>query len=240
MKLRIAASTHLGLVRTSHQDCLHIDGWTASSSGSRLQYDLDGHGVVAVIDGMGGHAGGEVAARTTSAHLADCRLANTTSPEDVDQILQQVSDHVRGIGAITEGHANMGATIAGFVVTPHDLLLFNVGDCSILRITDGFVGQLAVIDRNEVDESGRTLLTQCLAGSPQATVVDAHAERFVPRGTDVLVLCSDGLTDIVDDATIGQIVAESADEVQIADELVAEACRAGAPDNVSVIVVRAG
>ncbi|MCD9152790.1 PP2C family protein-serine/threonine phosphatase [Aeromicrobium duanguangcaii] len=240
MKLRIGAATHLGLVRTSHQDCLHIDGWTASSSGSRLRHHLDGHGVVAVIDGMGGHAGGEVAARITSAHLADCRLANATSAEDVDQILQQVSDHVRGVGAITEGHANMGATIAGFVVTPDDLLLFNVGDCSILRITDGFVGQLAVIDRTDVDASGRTRLTQCLGGATQATVVDAHAERFAPREADVLVLCSDGLTDVVDDATIGRIVAHSKDVVQISDELVSAACRAGAPDNVSIVAVRLG
>jgi hypothetical protein len=51
----LAANTHVGLVRTSHQDAIHLNGWTASSSGAKIQMDLSGSGVAAVIDDTGGH-----------------------------------------------------------------------------------------------------------------------------------------------------------------------------------------
>jgi serine/threonine protein phosphatase PrpC len=237
IQANIAAITHVGLVRTSHQDAIHLNGWTASSSGAETRMTLSGSGVAAVIDGMGGHRGGEVASRTASAAIADLRLVAASSPRDVDAIVQQISDIIRETGEITEGHASMGATIAGVVLQSNSVILFNVGDCSILRIKDGYIGQLAIIDRVANENERRGMVTQALGGTPQPTTIDAHAEMFVPAHGDLLVLCSDGLTDVVDNTVIASLAAANPQPVALADQLIETACRAGAPDNVSVVVL---
>lgn len=235
--VQIAASTHIGLVRTSHQDSIYVNGWTASSSGAKLQMDLLGSGVVAVIDGMGGHAGGDMASRAASAAIADLRLGAAKTPCEVEKIVQAISDTIRETGAKIEGYASMGATIAGLVALPDSVILFNVGDCSILRIKDGYVGQLALIDRLSNEEGRTGMVTQALGGTPQPTVIDAHAEVFRPSNGDLLVLCSDGITDAVDTSDIANLSSSFPEPAALADQLIAAACRAGAPDNVSVVVL---
>lgn len=236
MQVHAAATTHVGVVRSENQDCLALAGWSTQLSGARLDLELPPGTSAAVIDGMGGHPGGDHASRTAAHAIGMHRLGAATHPDEVGALVQRVSDTVRETGQATEGHAAMGATIAGVVVTEDALLLFNVGDCSILRIRDGYVGQLAVIDR--VDPTGRSsMIGQCLGGSPQPTAVDAHPDRFVPVGPERLVLCSDGLTDCVPNATIATVAASGVPRGDAARGLVAAAIRAGAPDNVSVIVV---
>lgn len=231
----VAATTHVGVARTENQDCLHVGGWSSQRSGARLELDVGSSGVVAVVDGMGGHVGGRLASWTAARALDDLRLDAATDPAAVNRILQQVSDAVRAHGAATVGHGSMGATIAGFVVTGRGLLLFNVGDCSILRVRDGYVGQLAAIDRVEgADRSG--IVAQCLGGTPHPTAVDAHAVWFSPVGRERLVLCSDGLTDCVPNSEIALLVEGVGSLGDIAASLVAAAVRRGAPDNISVIV----
>ncbi|MFT4187317.1 MAG: protein phosphatase 2C domain-containing protein [Aeromicrobium sp.] len=238
LRLQIAARTHIGLTRTSHQDSVHLDGWTASSHDAHATLDLRGRGVVAVIDGMGGHPGGETASRVASAALADLDLASAADTTTVDAIVQRVSDTVRETGARTEGYASMGATIAGFVVREEELLLFNVGDCSILRLRDGYVGQLALIDRVERGDGRPGVVAQSLGGTPTPTAVDAHADRFTPAPDDLLIVCSDGLTDPVGHEEIAALADQHPDPETLARHLVAAACRAGGPDNISVVVVR--
>ncbi|RHW25415.1 serine/threonine-protein phosphatase [Nocardioides immobilis] len=231
----VAAITHVGVVRTENQDCLHVAGWSSRQSGARLTMDLEAGGVLAVIDGMGGHVGGALASWSASRALGDLRLDTATGPSQVNRLVQGVSDAVREQGQLTEGHAAMGATIAGLVLGPAGLLIFNVGDCSILRLRDGYAGQLAVIDRVG-DPDRPSVIGQCLGGSPQPTAIDAHADWFHPVDVERLVLCSDGLTDCV---TTKEIVALAEAPVPIDDAaraLIAAAVRNGAPDNVSVIV----
>lgn len=199
--------------------------------------DLHGWGIVAVIDGMGGRAGGALASRIASAAIADLNLAAASSSEEVNSLLQEVADTVRETGANRSGYALMGATIAGLVLQRDSVILFNVGDCSILRVRDGFVGQLAIIDRAVNEEGRHGVVTQALGGTPQPIMIDAHAEVFIPSGDDLLVLCSDGLTDTLDNNHVVSLAAEFSEPGALADELVAAACKAGAPDNVSVIVL---
>lgn len=226
-----AAATHVGLVRTTNQDCLHVAGWSSSRSGARLQMDVPQRAVLAVIDGMGGQPGGELASWTVSRSLNEFRFDADTTIDDIGAAVRQLSDDVREAGRATVGHSRMGATIAGIAFAPCGIVLFNVGDSSILRISGDYVGQLA-----EIDRVGAHSVGQCLGGTEHPTAVDAHEMMFDPRDHETLILCTDGLTDCVDVDRVAEL-AKQFDGIGLAQALIAAACESGAPDNVSVIVV---
>lgn len=232
--VEVAAGTHVGVVREQNQDCLHIDGWSTSASGARMTRSLREPSIVAVIDGMGGHPGGDLASWMVSKLLTDLRIATSPRPVDLNAGIQSVSDRVREAGSATEGYAHMGATIAGFVVGKDALMLFNVGDCSILRIRDGYIGQLAHIDRPGGSMSN--VVNQCLGGSPQAVSVDSHATTLEILRPERLILCSDGLTDAIPDAALAQLCCDLTEPAALVGELINTAIRAGAPDNISLII----
>ncbi|MFI8774641.1 PP2C family protein-serine/threonine phosphatase [Gordonia sp. NPDC062954] len=187
--------------------------------------------MIAVIDGMGGQPGGDLAAWTASRRLGELRLGNATSPDEVGEAIQQLSDHVLEVGRATEGHALMGAVIAGLVCADTGLFLFNVGDCSILRTSGDYVGELA-----EIDSAGEHAVGQCLGGTEHPVAIDAHPIAYTPAQPERLILCSDGLTRCVDTAQIGDLAGEL-DGPDLVRALIAAATRAGAPDNVTIAVV---
>lgn len=234
----ITASTNIGRVREMNQDALFVDGWASSKSGTQLMrtFDSQSEVLVAVIDGMGGHPGGDHASWTAARALANLQASELSSPALVDAAVQTVSDSVRSQAVATEGHASMGATIAGLVLRRRETIVFNVGDCSIFRFTDGYLGQLAEIDRIVGTDGRKGVVSQCLAGSPNPTRINAHATSVAVHPGESLLLCSDGLTDCVPETDIATVLSESAPQDAV-DRLIAAALEAGAPDNVSIILV---
>lgn len=229
-------ATHVGLLRSENQDCLYGAGWATQRSGARLAITAEVGDAIAVLDGMGGHRGGALASWTGAAALSLGRFDATSTPQDVGSVIQDVSDAIRSQGAITSGHQSMGSTIAGVVVTPDGLVLFNVGDSSILRIRDGYVGQLAAIDRVG-DATRSNVVGQCLGGSPHPTRIDAHEEAFRPSGDERLLLCTDGLTDCVPNDQIAALADPGTPAQQACTALIAAALRHGAPDNVTLVII---
>ena len=229
-----SATTHVGMVRTTNQDCLYIAGWSSSLSGARIGMDLPPRCVVAVIDGMGGQPGGDVASWTASRALGEARLERCSTPADVGIKIQAVSDAVREVGRATTGFGRMGATIAGIAVTDGGPILFNVGDCSILQVDGSTVSQLA-----EIDRVGEHSVGQCLGGTEHPTTIDAHPIFFYPREHERLLLCSDGLTDCVSLDQIGDIMS-AATVTDPLPELIRAASDAGAPDNISIALITIG
>src|SRR4051794_2377349 len=204
--------------------------------------------VVAVADGVGGHAAGEVASRTVIdavAHLDKCRLE-----APVDEALS---------GAIAAGNATIGfvtacrpaltgmsTTLTAVAVAGHEYVLANIGDSRTYLVRDGQMTQLSRDDSymQELLDAGRltfdaarrhpqrSLVLEVLDGDPRrsATVTTTAA-----RAGDRLLLCSDGLTDMVDDDAL-QAALAIASRARCADRLVELALAAGGRDNVSVVV----
>lgn len=229
--IHVRATTHVGMVRTINQDCLHVAGWSSSLSGTQIAMPVPPRSVVAVIDGMGGQPGGDCASWTASRALGDARLERSATATDIGAKIQWVSDVVRTVGQSTQGYSRMGATIAGVAFTDAGMILFNVGDCSILQIDRTGVSQLA-----EIDRIGAHSVGQCLGGTEKPTAIDAHPIVFQPREREQLLLSTDGLTDCLTLDQIGQIIA-GAGESDPLSELVRAACAAGAPDNISLALV---
>lgn len=223
----------MGRVREHNEDCLYVDRWIAQASGSHMarHYSIGANSLtLAVIDGMGGYAGGSLASVTVALSLA--------AGESAD-LADRVSATNRAVverGKQTIGHNEMGATVAGVVFAGGVATVFNVGDSRVYRYVSGFLGQLSVDDLVPDPTGVRKGLVSQSLGGPIERAIDPHELSVPLEDGQVFLLCSDGLHDCVENAGIAPLLELQPPEAAAA--LVQAALDAGAPDNVSVIVAR--
>ena len=222
-----------------------------------------GH-VFLVADGMGGHQGGEVASaltvRTVEAfvlHLLH-RFSNIEQDDEQGVIadLQEALRHADArIFEETAHHpqlTGMGTTLTLALVSGWKLFVMHAGDSrcylyrggQLRRLTEDhtLVGELArrgVLSPEEVRHHRlRHVVTNVLGGGEEGVRVDVHRAEL--EANDVLLLCSDGLTEMIDDDRIAAVLAAEGEPQRACERLVAEANEAGGRDNVTVIVTRFG
>lgn len=204
--------------------------------------------VFLVADGMGGHEAGDVASRVVVEECSVLVGRTAVTIEDVQDCLE------RAVARMHEllGSRSGGATVAGAAVATHEgapyWLVFNIGDSRVYRLsTEGLV-QVSV-DHSVVQElldSGRLSEDEAVSHAERHVVTRALAtdSSFEPdywlipvAPEDRLLVCSDGLTDELDDTALHRILADEADPQTAAEALVEAAVAAGGRDNVSVVVV---
>lgn len=231
MILRTVAVSDRGKARENNEDAVH--------AGPRL---------VAVADGVGGGPSGEVASEIVIRTLA--ALDAGPGPASPAEALREAVDAAnRGIREAIEADPRlegMGTTLTAMLANGDGLDLVHVGDSRAYAWRDGALTQLTrddtyvqgLVDKGVISAAEarahpqRALVTQAVHGaglSPTYAVV-------TPRAGDRFLLCSDGLSDYVDDAAIAQTLREQSDLADCAQQLVQLALAAGAPDNVSVIL----
>ncbi|MGO9560980.1 MAG: PP2C family protein-serine/threonine phosphatase [Acidimicrobiales bacterium] len=242
--IRAAAETHTGYVRSNNEDLAVISS------------DL-----AAIADGMGGHLGGEVAARTAIEELVEAFHRDRTASGLVAAVRRanraiwrksRVDRKLHGMGTTLTAAALVGGEGDADGVTTH-LALVNVGDSRAYRLDRG-TGDAPLLTRLTVDHSlveemvrqgeltpdeaavhpHRHVLTRALG-------IDAEVEMDMwdleaPPGTRLL-LCSDGMTDDVPEDEIARVLAASEDPQEAARELVNRALVHGGLDNVTVVVI---
>lgn len=231
LTLRTALVSDPGLVRTNNEDAAH--------AGERL---------LVVADGVGGQPAGEVASALVIRNLlpldrapigADPAAALTGALALANQ---QIAEAARS----DPEQAGLGTTVTAVLLTGDQLALLHVGDsrCYLARdpnfyqLTrdDTFVQEL--VDRGALTPAEahrhpqRSIITRAVQGGE---LVPSTAVVTVAAG-DRLMLCSDGLSDVVDDDAIGEALAQHAEPQQCAEQLVKLAHQGGAPDNVTVII----
>lgn len=225
-----AARSHLGMVRQNNEDSAY--------AGPRL---------LALADGMGGHAAGEIASQFVVAALA--RLDEDEPGQDLTAALtralvegnKSIATHI-GAHPETEG---MGCTATALLFDGRRLGLIHVGDSRAYLLRDGSLSQItkddtfvqSLVDRGELspDEAHshprRSLILKALTGEPvEPTVVTREA-----RVGDRYLICSDGLSDPVSTETIAETLSTGTAD-GAADRLVQLALRSGGPDNITVVV----
>jgi protein phosphatase len=196
----------------------------------RWQGALDADcGWVLVADGMGGHAAGEVASRIAIDILRPF-MSGLREMADVVRALNEANCGLYAEMAADNALEGMGTTIAGAVVWGTTALLFNVGDSRIYLLRAGRLRQVS-----EDHVIGGNMLTRCLGGTPSREDVEPYVDRLVLGSGDRLLLCTDGLTDMVKDPDIEALLAQ--DRPGVADALVAAALAAGGADNVTAAVI---
>jgi serine/threonine protein phosphatase PrpC len=233
-RLTVVAASNTGRVREVNEDCVYVDGWISQGPNVWLSTTLslgESGTTVAVIDGMGGHAGGALASAT-----AGLALASQSPDAEIGITLMAVSDAVSARGREIRGLADMGATIAGLTFRTGTVRIFNLGDSRVYRFVNGFLGQQTVDDLLP-DPTGRRkgLIGQSLGGQT-SSAVDPHALDLQLEDQMCFLVCSDGLHDFVSSEDMAACLRlPPADAVPA---LLVAALDAGAPDNVSVIVAR--
>lgn len=229
-----AALTACGQVRRTNQDAFLADGLIGV--GARATHrglaglSAENAYVFAVVDGMGGHQGGEDAAAMVAVELA--HLDWTVFPEQADSVMERLSDKIfrAGVGL---GTPTMGAAVAVLIVTEHHTVVANVGDCRAYKVAGGYLGQLSVDDRNL--GGAANVLTQSLGGEPR--VLDSHAlrERIGTEPVTRYLLCSDGIHGFIDPAELKASLVEEATPAEAVDRL-AGAVADVSQDNYTAVV----
>ena len=233
-RFTVRAFTDVGLLRKRNEDAVLVAGWQCQThDGSLVTMDFAPAPpfVCAVADGMGGHAGGDLASRVALSVIAQV-CAGWRGPEDVFSALENASEHVRAVGAGND-LGGLGTTVAGLCFLADRLLAFNVGDSRIYSITGGVVGQIS-IDDSVFDSAGRptNIITQSL-GQPDPVRPHVQALPLLP-GT--YLMCSDGVSGMMSADELATAVLQ--DDLDHCAERIIETTRAnGAEDNFSFLIV---
>ena len=235
VKLVSHAVSNIGRVRSSNQD----GGYT----GYQLHF---------VADGMGGHAGGDIASAMAAQQIAQIDDLYAT-PEDAGAVLlASILEANEKLGRTVGDHAylaGMGTTFSGVLFTENKALIGHIGDSRIYLARDGqvrqvttdhtFVQRLVETGRITAAEAlvhpRRNVLMRVLGDTPEPPNVDSWVEDALPG--DRWLMCSDGLCGYVSDEVIFRNMLAKAPAADVAEDLVGETLEAGAPDNVTIVIV---
>jgi protein phosphatase len=212
---------------------------------------LLGRTVFAVADGMGGHLGGEVASAAALEPVAalDGRTF-PTAEEAVRTLTAAVVDANADVARRSHDDPSlqgMGTTLTAVLVDGRDAHLVHVGDSRaylargdrFVQLTDDHTLVQTLLDQGRITPDQvathphRSVITRAVG---VADDVEVDALQITLRDGDRLVLCSDGLSGVVDDATIARVVREQ-DPAAAVDTLVDAANAAGGPDNITVLLL---
>jgi len=240
--LAVSALSHIGVVRDHHEDSLVAGPWTlcatVTESPQTLVFPLGTPLIVAVADGLGGHAGGEVASALVARQLA--QIGPLLDSEDrLRDALHACNREVYAVAARDPALAGMGTTVAGVVVTADRVLAFNVGDSRVYAAGPGGVRQLSTDDRLGDDDLRTGIITQALGGSDELELIDPHLITSPLSEDTSYLMCTDGLTDPLPAGLLEQVLGQHEDGRAVF-ELWKAAVEAGGPDNITIALVRPG
>jgi PPM family protein phosphatase len=204
----------------------------------------------AVADGMGGAQAGEVASRLAAAAFREFHEADELGPEE--RLVAIIQEANRRIYERAEGDAEvsgMGTTITAALVARDGLVIGHVGDSRAYRLRGGrfeqltddhsLVADLVRSGRLTPEEADvhpqRSVITRALGTDPE---VDVDTFTVPAERDDLFLLCSDGLTTMVDDDEIRDLVSRAGDLDQAGKGLVKAANKAGGEDNITVVLFR--
>jgi serine/threonine protein phosphatase PrpC len=224
LAFKVFALSDLGLVREGNED----SGLISSK-------------LVAVADGMGGHAGGEVASTIAITALT----AKQINEDSLLTIAKEIDLAILDRSNSQPELAGMGTTLTALHLTGDAVGLLHVGDTRCYAFAGGKLNQLSndhtvmqeLIDQGRItpDEAvnhpQRSLLTHALMGD---SGFDPVVQLYPIKLGDQFLLCSDGLTGVLSDFEITKII-KKYDGQELVENLVAETRAKGAPDNVTVI-----
>lgn len=232
--LRYAARSDVGLVRSNNQD--------SGYAGPHL---------LVVADGMGGHAGGDVASSLAIGELAPLDGESHGADDALDQLARAIeSAHQRLLERVTEEPelTGMGTTVSALLRSGNRFAVAHIGDSRTYLLRDGVLTQLTrdhsfvqtLVDQGRLTREEaehhprRSVLMRVLSD----LVEDAEPDLSVreARPGERYLLCTDGLSGVVSFETLQETLAQGLDPAGTCEQLVQFALRGGAPDNVTCVV----
>jgi serine/threonine protein phosphatase PrpC len=227
-----AAASHVGKIRSNNQD--------SGYSGRHL---------FVVADGMGGHAGGDVASAIATRRIMEADQAYQ-SPQQAaliaanSQLAETVFEHTELTG--------MGTTVSALIVLEDEVAIAHIGDSRIYLLRDGELSQITIdhtfvqrlVDSGRITEQEamvhprRSVLMRVLGDVESSPEIDTSI--LTTFAGDRWLLCSDGLSGVVSNSGIKAALSSNLDAQAVADRLIKESLDGGAPDNVTIVVTDIG
>jgi PPM family protein phosphatase len=239
--MKVDYKTDIGKKRSQNEDSLVID---------------EKRGIYLLADGMGGHQAGEVASRMAVEVAYDSlvhTIARDTSDDDIPGILKEAlfkaHDAIKLSTKIDIDYEGMGTTLIQMVVRKDRAYVCNTGDSRIYLIRDkirqvtkdqtwgDYLVEHKNIEPEKIPAQSWHILTQAVGVTAN---IRPELKRINLKDNDVLLMCSDGLTDMLSDEEIEHIVIESKEDAfnKAAVNLVDAANIKGGRDNISVVLVK--
>jgi serine/threonine protein phosphatase PrpC len=205
----------------------------------------------AVADGMGGARAGEVASRMAVEELASLDDSGTRAEERLREVARTANRRIYDMAQSDSEHAGMGTTFTAVLVSGREVAVGHVGDSRLYRLREGGFERLTD-DHSLVEELVRQgkLSPEEAEVHPQRSIItralgpekDVQVDTFtdIARDGDVYLLCSDGLSGMVSEEQIAQILTASRSLEDAAQALIDAANTAGGKDNITAVLFRVG
>jgi serine/threonine protein phosphatase PrpC len=241
VELRVGARSDVGMIRSGNEDNFFAEA-------------DDRRGVFVVADGMGGHAAGEVASEMAVQIVARHLLVLTSvldgaSAEKLSHAMRDANRAIYDRMLAEVDKQGMGTTASVLVLSDNQFLIGQIGDSRVYLLRDGALTQLTKDHsyvQEQVDaglltpEQARyhpysNVITRCV-GASESVEADIYDGEMKPG--DVFLLASDGLTGMVDDRRLQQMLLARSGPGRIVDALIAEANGRGGLDNITAIVIQ--
>lgn len=233
-----AAVSHVGRIRSNNQD--------SGYAGRRL---------FLVADGMGGHAGGDIASAIATRRISEADADYANAPEAAAALEGALVAANRELAETVADHSEltgMGTTVSALLLEHDRVVIAHIGDSRIYLLRSGelsqittdhtFVQRLVDAGRITAEEAmvhpRRSVLMRVLGDVESSPEIDSMV--LDTRPGDRWMLCSDGLSGVVSFDELHEQLAADAGAKQVADRLVKASLDGGAPDNVTVVVIDVG
>jgi protein phosphatase len=242
-----------GLVRTDNQDNLYINGVYREEINDNAVFRYadtsDKRGLYAVADGMGGESHGALAALVAVQTLSSVNLSG--GQQGMVNYLLERNAVICNMIMMNDG-ARIGSTFVGLNLVGNRAEVTSIGDSRAYLMRDGDLRlltrdhtpvrqmvELGVLTEEAAREHpDRHMLTQHLGIFPMEMLIEPFTASIECEMGDTFLLCSDGLTDMLDDAGIKGVLAKSDSIEKNAEALFGEAIRNGGRDNITIVLVK--
>lgn len=241
VRLNAAAATDVGCVRENNEDCYGMNARPDTSRGALL----------VLADGMGGEAAGEIASSLAVETVREVYyegMEGVEAPEALRRAMEMANQAILSRAGTDASLAGMGTTCTAAVFLGRDLWIGHIGDSRAYLVANDSITLLTrdhTLAAELADMAGtrgvggggaRNVLTRCLGSSPEIEV-DMPEEPVTLEAGDTVVLCSDGLSNLVDPDEIREAVG-AGPPAKACRSLVRLARERGGPDNITVQVAR--
>lgn len=244
MNLYVTAASRVGCVRKNNEDMVLVGSSFIRNDNinSKIELTSEKRIIFAVADGMGGHNSGEVA---SSDALHNLRFffsdipAGLTAGEFNEMMLvwlESINHILDSKGRVDERFRGMGTTLVGLAYYGGHFYSLNCGDSRLYRLRNGSLKQLTTdhsLNNMLGSSKHSSIITNCIGGGNNHSYMDIVKMTDDVQYSDVYLLCSDGLSDMLDDQQIEVLLKSGGD----ADALCQAAIEAGGFDNVSACVI---
>ena len=253
MKIESVVYCHVGRVRSNNEDNYYINGkyrWNLSQN-EAFEKDIksDDMALYAVSDGMGGEELGEMASWITVRNLSPAKISEVKSVavNTIEKANDEICNEIK-----QNGGKRIGATVSMLYIDDEKAVICNVGDSRVYFFRDKELVQISedhneamqkvrmgIISKEEAEmHPSRHMLTQHLGIFREELLIEPYfSNEIALKKGDIFLLCSDGLTDMVKDGEISNIIMKFKAPDKIGKELQNLALSRGGKDNITVSVV---